>query len=184
MQIVYLFSNWRKIALQCCRGCCSTTAQFSHNCTHIIAAGPPPHPPPCPCRPSQSARLGSLCYTQCLTSSLLYALLCVCVCLPSPCWFFPYPTVSTKPFSVCISIPSLQMGSSYHFSRFHIYALLIYWAWFCSVTKLCLTLSNSMDCSMPACPVPHHPGVRPSSYTLQIIFKGITYVAKIKVVID
>ena len=41
--------------------------------------GRPPLPPR-PCRPLQSARLGSLCYTQRLTSSLLYALWCVCVC--------------------------------------------------------------------------------------------------------
>ena len=27
---------------------------------------------------------------------------------------------------------------------------------YCSVTKLCLTLCDSMDCSMPGFPVPHH----------------------------
>ena len=27
---------------------------------------------------------------------------------------------------------------------------------FCSVTKLCLTLCDPMDCSMPGLPVPHH----------------------------
>ena len=26
----------------------------------------------------------------------------------------------------------------------------------CSVTQLCLTLCNPMDCSMPGLPVPHH----------------------------
>ena len=30
-----LFFNWRKIALQCCVGFCRTTAQISHNYTHI-----------------------------------------------------------------------------------------------------------------------------------------------------
>ena len=30
------------------------------------------------------------------------------------------------------------------------------WWWWCSVAKLCLTLCDSTDCSIPGLPVPHH----------------------------
>ena len=37
---------------------------------------------------------------------------------------------------------------------------MLYWYrdrwWYCSVTKLCPILCNSVDCSTPVFPVPHH----------------------------
>ena len=113
---VYLFFNWRKIALQCCVGFCHTTqynaAQPLLLVYHFRLSLPlflASHPP----RSSQSPRLGSLLYAA--TShqlSLLYTVMYVNwtelnVCMPMLLSLFlllsPSPTVSTSLFSASAS---------------------------------------------------------------------------------
>ena len=43
----------------------------------------------------------------------------------------------------------------------------------CSVTQLCLTLCDPMDCSTPGVPVPHHLPVCPSSCSLVMLFSHL-----------
>ena len=111
-----LLFNGKKIALQCCVGFCHTTMQISHNYTHITSLlSLPPLPSSHTSRSSQSAKLGSLCYTT--TShqlSLLYMIVYICQCyfLHLSHSFLP----PLYPFSNCVSIPSLQIGSSMPFS--------------------------------------------------------------------
>ena len=47
--LLFLFFNWRKIALQCCVGFCHMTVGISHNYTCIrslLSLAPLPHPTP------------------------------------------------------------------------------------------------------------------------------------------
>ena len=62
--LLLFFFNWRKIALRCFVGFCRTAMWISYKYTHIptLLSLPPPGPS-CPSRSSQSARLGSVCYT-------------------------------------------------------------------------------------------------------------------------
>ena len=60
----FFFFNWRKFALKCCDSFCCTTMQISHDYTYITSLlGLPPLTPAHSSRLSQSAWLGSLCYT-------------------------------------------------------------------------------------------------------------------------
>ena len=65
---LYIFLDWRIIALQCCGALCHTSMLISHNYIYIYIYLYPPTllslPPPAfhPSRSSQSSRLGSLCY--------------------------------------------------------------------------------------------------------------------------
>ena len=45
---IYLFFNWRVIALQNCVGFCQTSAWISHRYTYAPALEPPSHIPSCP----------------------------------------------------------------------------------------------------------------------------------------
>ena len=79
--LYFFFFNWRKIALRCFVGFCRTAMWISYKYTHIPALlSLPPPGPSCPSRSSQSARLGSVCYT---AASHLFSALHVGVHL---CW--------------------------------------------------------------------------------------------------
>ena len=76
-----LFFNWRKIALQYCVGFCHPTMRISHNYTFITSVLNLLPSPSHSSRPSQSARLGFLCYTA--TSyqlSVLHMAVYICWC--------------------------------------------------------------------------------------------------------
>ena len=101
--------------------------QFSHNYMYItfvlsLSFLPPSHPS----RSSQSARLGSLCFTP--TShqlAILHTLLYVCQGYLCICPTLCFPNcVHQFALCICIFIPSLQTGSSIQFSRFYIYELI------------------------------------------------------------
>ena len=100
-----LFFNWREIALCCCVGFCHTTTRISRNSTYITSLlSSPPFPP---CHPlviteHQAGPPGlpisftlAICFTH---DSLFMSML-----LSPSVSLFPYPTVSTSPFSVSAS---------------------------------------------------------------------------------
>ena len=104
-----IFSNWRKSAFQYCVGFSYSTMQVSHNYTYITSL--PLTPPPgrrgapgwAPCAPQQL-----------LPSCLFYAWQCTYVCAT----FSICPTLSPPHcvyefiLYICVSVPSLQIGSS------------------------------------------------------------------------
>ena len=118
-----LFFNWRIIVLQCSVGFCPTTMQIRHNyicmyihiyvCVCVLPCKAPSPLPPHPIRLSQSARLGSLLHTSfplalCFTHDSIYmSELLSQYGLPSPSLI-----IHNFVISFCISIPSLQIGSS------------------------------------------------------------------------
>jgi len=97
--------------------------------------------PPHPSRSSQRARLGSLCYI-----AIYFTCDGVYMSVPLSQLVLASPSLagSTSPFSICISIPSLQIGSSVLFSsRFHIYTL-IYMFYICvSLSDLLHSITGS-----------------------------------------
>ena len=117
---------WGKIALQCCVGFCCMTTQINHNYTFITSCLslhylPKSHP----CR-SSDVRLGSLCYI--ITFHQLSILQRVVYMLMPLSPFIPLyssPIVSISLFSInrFPFLPCKQVHQ-YHFSRFHIYALM------------------------------------------------------------
>ena len=129
--LIYMFLL-QDNSLQCYVRFCCTTMWISNNfykyiCVYICihsTSWTPSHPS----KSSQRARLGSLCYIAiCSTrdgaymSVPLFQLVLASPSLPG----------STSPFSIWISIPSLQIGSSIlSSSRFHIYTL-IYMFYIC-----------------------------------------------------
>ena len=102
--------------LQCCVGFCHTTVQIRCDYTYIPSSPSlPPLPPSHPSGLSQSAMLGSLCYSQLLTAIRLTPNSAYMLLLLSPFIALSHsPTVSTSPFRIyiCISFPSLQVSSS------------------------------------------------------------------------
>ena len=86
----------------------------------------PPPIPSHPSRSSQSTRLSSLCYAA--TShqlSILPMLMYISQCYSLNVSHPPFPhAVSESPFSMSVSIPALQIGSSVPFSKCHIYTLI------------------------------------------------------------
>jgi len=107
--VKYLF-NWSNITLQCCVGCFHISMQINHSyiywslSQHRI-----------PSRSSQITRPGSLCYT---ATSQQLSILHLMVCIYVKTTFSIHHNVSfhhcvhKSIFHICISIPSLQIGSS------------------------------------------------------------------------
>ena len=86
-------------------------------CVCVCVSAPLKPPSPLllhPSRSSQSTSLGSLCCAAALHQLSVSHM--VVLYMPRPLSQFvppsPSPTVSTRLFSVCISIPSLKIGSS------------------------------------------------------------------------
>ena len=120
LEYVFLnfFFNCRITALQCCDGFCHTTMQISHNYTYITSLGNLPSLPH-PTSPLGHHRTAGWapCVIQQLLTSYVYYTWCIHVSmLLSPC-----PTLSVlhcvhkSVLYICISSPSLQIGSSISF---------------------------------------------------------------------
>jgi len=99
--LLSLFFNWKKIALQCV-GFCHTTTRISRNSTYITSLlSSPPFPP---CHPlviteRQAGLPISFTLAICFTHDSLFMSMLLSPSVP----LFPYPTVSTSPFSVSAS---------------------------------------------------------------------------------
>ena len=82
-----------------------------------------------------------------------------CLCTEDFLFIPRQPTLKSQmgaTFITCFFFPQKVWQSS--FQRIHILLLgkVVNWPVYCSVTKLCLTLCDPMDCSMPGFPVLHH----------------------------
>ena len=103
--------------------------QISSNYTHISSLSSLPPlcllPPSHPSRSSWRARLGSLCYIATSHQLSVLHMIYMSMLLSSFVPLFPSLIVSTNPFSISAS-PFLpcKYVHQYHFSRFHIYALI------------------------------------------------------------
>ena len=99
-----LLLNRRKIALQYCVGFCHTTMQISHNYTHITSLlSLPPCSPSHPSSSLQSPSSAPCVYTTFspaiyFTHGSVFTLMLLPLFVP----LFPFPTVSTSPFSICV----------------------------------------------------------------------------------
>ena len=124
----YYYFNWRLITLQYCRGVCHTLTWISHGCPCV------PHPEPSLPLPATSHPSGS---SQCTSPehpvSCIEPGLAICftydnkhvsmllsqIIPPSPS-----PTESKRLFFISVSLfLSCIQGYHYHFSKFHINAL-------------------------------------------------------------
>ena len=135
LKIHFTFFYWRIIALQCCVSFCHTAKWIRHMHTHIPCLLDLPPPSSQPTRLSQSTELSSLCYTAGSHQlSILHIVSLFMSNLISQ--FIPHSPspVSTHPFSTStfLFLPCKQLYL-YHFSRFHIYAL---------IYNICLSLSD------------------------------------------
>ena len=108
--LIYLFFNWRKMALPCCAGFCHTTMQISHNYRYM-ASLPSPYATPLD---HQNARLGSLCYVASSHQlSILHMVVYICLCYFLHLSHSLLPLLCRKSILyIRVSIPSLQIGSS------------------------------------------------------------------------
>ena len=120
--------------------------QISHNYTYTLSlSGLPPLPPFHPSRSSQSARLGSLCYT---ATSRQLSILHLIVYIPLMATFSIGPThsllncVHKSTLCICLSIPSLHIGSSISFLEIPYICIKILNLFFFFLT--CFTLCNRL----------------------------------------
>ena len=129
---VYIFFNWGVIALPCCIGFCHTRMRIRHNYIYIfislyytyvyvyISPSSASLPPSHPSRSSQSASLGSLCYTQLPSSCLFHTQYCTRVSAASfTALTLSSPTASTSlfstsPFRPCNKFISIIFLDSIH----------------------------------------------------------------------
>ena len=115
----FFFFNLKNKFLQSWFGFCHTTMQIGHNYTYIPSLlRLPPLPKSHPSRSSARARLGSLCHTA--TSHhpstrypTVYACWCYSLHLPHS---LPLPLCPKSIPYICVSFPSLQIGSSISWS--------------------------------------------------------------------
>ena len=145
-----IFFNWRKTALQRCDGFCCTRMHIRHSHIYIPSLlSLPLLSSSYPSRPSQRTRLGSLCY---VAASHQLSILHMVVYIYINATFSICPTLSFPhcvhkfPLCICVSNPSLQIGSSISFYRFY---------QFSSVAESCPTLCDPMNRSTPGLPVHH-----------------------------
>ena len=115
MFLLKFIFNWRIIALECCVGFCHTITWTSREYTHItFLLILPATPLGCHRAPGwapwaiQRRSTHYLCYT--LRCIYFDAPLLSQLVPPSPC-----PICAHSPFSVCVSTPALQIGSSVPF---------------------------------------------------------------------
>ena len=123
------YLNWRIIALQCCADFCHTTMWISHNyiyvcvcvcmCIYIITSllSLAPNPPPSlPSRSSQEPGWAPGVTKQFPTSRFTHGSVCMSVLLSQFIPSSPSPhCVHKSVLYVCVSNPSLQIGSSVPF---------------------------------------------------------------------
>ena len=113
-----LFFNWRKIILQYCDGFCHTTMPISHNYTCHLPLELPFSPPNPPLQVSAGCQAG----LPVLYSNFSQAIYSHMVVYTSRCYFFQLshslllPLCPQSILYICISIASLQIGSSIPFT--------------------------------------------------------------------
>ena len=114
---IYFFLIGGKLPFNVAMGFCCTM-QHSHNYIYIyiyrLPLKPPSTPPSHHYRSSQSAKLGSLCYTATshqLSVSHMIENICRCYFLHSSHSLL-WPLCPQSVLYICVSIPSLQIGSS------------------------------------------------------------------------
>ena len=113
MNIIF---SWRVIALQCCAGFIQEhqSAPGIHMSPPSLTSLPPPTPSHLS-RLSQSTRLRSLCHT---ANSHFLFLVWQCICFHVPLSIHPilsFPHCDKSVLYVCISLATLQLGSSMSF---------------------------------------------------------------------
>ena len=112
---IYIFLIGGKLPFNVAMGFCCTM-QISHNYIYIyrLPLKPPSTPPSHHYRSSQSAKLGSLCYTATshqLSVSHMIENICRCYFLHSSHSLL-WPLCPQSVLYISVSIPSLQIGSS------------------------------------------------------------------------
>ena len=120
------YFNWKLITIQYCGGFCHTFTWISHWCTCVPHPDPPSHLPPHPIpqgHPSAPA-LSTLSHASNLdwwfiSHMIIYMFQCYSLKSSHPRLLPQSPKVC---FYICVSFAVSYIGSSYHLSKFHIYA--------------------------------------------------------------
>ena len=126
-QVFFFFNIFQRIiALQCCVVFCHTMIWISYKYTNIPSLLTLPPTPPHSTPQSVTEHQVAL---PVLHSNLLLAVLHMVMymfqrySLNLSCLLLPH-CVHKSVFYVCVSIPALQISSSFHFPKFHIYVLI------------------------------------------------------------
>ena len=139
---IFVF-NWKIIALQYCVGFCHMSTWISHRYTYVPSLWECPPTPPHPSRLWQIPGLSSPSHagnSHWLSVFHVVMYMFPCYSLHSSPLSLPNCHVHKSVFFVCISIATLQIGSSYHLSKFHVYVLIST----CFLSVTCFTLCNRL----------------------------------------